>query len=265
MNIIKREIKANFKSLIFWSLGLALLVFLWMIEFQSLANNPLINDFMESIPEGLMKIMGMAELNISSLEGFVGTILLYLYLIMGIHAVLLGTSIIAKEERDRTAEYLYSMPISRKRVMGEKIIASFINISILNLVGLGAMLVSSSGYQRGEDFYRIILLIFLALFIFQLIFLSLGILLASLNSNYKKTGNRGVSILMLAFILSSIINLVDKLNFLKFMTPFKYFDAKYIIKNQNLSGAYMLISAIIIITSISVSFIFYPRRDLNIK
>lgn len=264
MNIIKRELRANLKSMIIWSISIAFLVTVWMIEFESFANNPYIDDFMKSIPEGILSAMGMSNLDISSLNGFIGTISLYLYLLLGIQAVLLGSSIISKEERDKTAEYLFTLPVSRKKVIGSKIISAILNLIILNIITASSMLISTVSYNKEVDFYRFIALMFLGVFIIQLIFLSIGMLVAAVDKRYKKSGNISVGILMLTFIIASLINMVDSLDFLKYITPFKYFDASYILNEKSLEPIFILISLVIIISGIIGTLIIYPKRDLHI-
>ncbi len=264
MNIIKRELRANLKSMIIWSISIAFLVTVWMIEFESFANNPYIDDFMKSIPEGILSAMGMSNLDISSLDGFIGTISLYLYLLLGIQAVLLGSSIISKEERDKTAEYLFTLPVSRKKVIGSKIISAILNLIILNIITASSMLISTVSYNKEVDFYRFIALMFLGVFIIQLIFLSIGMLVAAVDKRYKKSGNISVGILMLTFIIASLINMVDSLDFLKYITPFKYFDASYILNEKSLEPIFILISLVIIISGIIGTLIIYPKRDLHI-
>lgn len=186
MNIVKRELKSNLKSMIIWSIALAFLVVVWMVEFESFAGNPDINRFMESLPEAMLNAIGMGDLDIASLKGFISTISLYLYLILGIHSVLLGSSIISKEERDRTAEYLFSLPVSRRRVVIGKTLAAIINIITLNIITLISIIISTMNYDRGEDFYSFIAIMFLAIFILQLIFLSIGMFVSSVSKRYKK-------------------------------------------------------------------------------
>lgn len=264
MNIIKRELRANLKSIIIWSVGISFIVFAWMIEFESFANNPYMDEFMDSIPQGLISAFGLSNLNISSLNGFIGTISLYLYLLLGIQAVLLGSSIISKEERDKTAEYLFTLPVSRKKVIGSKIASGIINLIILNVITGITMILSTLSYDKEEGFYSFIALMFIGVFLIQLIFLSIGMLVSSLNKRYKKSGNISVSILMITFILASLINTVDKLDFLKVLTPFKYFDPSYILKENTLEPIFILISIVIILMGIGGSLLFYPKRDLNV-
>lgn len=262
MNIVKRELKANLKSVLIWGVAIGFLVIVWMIEYESFADNPAINDLMASLPEEMLALLGMNDFTLSSLNGFIGSIFLYLYLLLGLQAVLLGSSILAKEERDRTAEYLFSQPVSRKRVLAMKVIAALIQLVFLNLLTLAAMLFSTMNVLKGEDFYSFIALSFMALFIIQMIFLSIGMLLSSLSPDYKKSGNISLGLLMGTFLLSSLMNTVDQLDFLKYITPFKYFESSYLMNEMRLEPIYLFLSFLIIVISLTASFIFYPKRDL---
>ena len=262
MNIVKRELRSNLKSMIIWSLAIGFLVTVWMIEFEAFAGNPAIDEFMKSMPQGVLAAMGMGEADFASLEGFISAIFLYIYLILGIQAVFLGSSIISKEERDKTAEYLFSLPISRPKIIKGKITSAIINLFILNIVALVALVLSTTNYERSEDFYLFIALSNLAVFIIQMIFLSIGMLVASVNKRYKKSGNISITILMISFSISSLMNMVDSLDFLKYITPFKFFDSSYILKELRLEPISIVISLLIIVCGIGGTLIFYPRRDL---
>nr|WP_300005043.1 ABC transporter permease subunit [Tissierella sp.] len=264
MNIIKRELKSNLKSLMLWSLGIIFLISIWMIEYESFAGSPAINDILDSMPSSLLDAMGMGNMDLSSVAGFLSALSLYLYLILGIHAVLLGSSIIAKEERDRTAEYLFALPVSRISIIRSKTIAAVINIIVLNLITAAVVIVTSMNYQKDESFYKFLGLLFIAVFLFQMIFLSIGMLVASINKKYRRSGNISVSILMISFIIASLVNMIEKLDFLKYITPFKFFDSDIILEEMRLEPVFILISILIIAVGLGGTFIYYPRRDLNI-
>ena len=264
MNIVKRELKANLKSIIIWNVSMIFLILLWIVKFETFAGNPQINEFLESIPKAMLDGLGMSGINFDSLGGYVSALAFYLYLILGIHAVLLGSSTIAKEERDRTAEYLFSLPISRKKVVLSKTIAAIINMMVLNIVTLITTIISGIKHEKADDYYKFIVLLFIAIFIVQMIFLSIGMLVASINKKYKKSGNISVSILMIMFILATLINMVDKVDFLKYLTPFKYFDASYISEQLKIEPIFIVISILIIGVGIGGTLIIYPKRDLYI-
>lgn len=264
MNIIKRELRSNLKSVIIWSGAISLMVMVWMVEYESFAGNPAINDLMDSLPQELLSLMGMANLTLDTLGGFVGTISLYLYLLLGIHAVLLGSGMISKEERDKTAEYLFSLPVSRKKVMTGKVLSAVMIMGIMNLVVFLSMVLSTLRYEKDESFYGFITLMFLGIFIVQLLFLSLGMLVASLSKSYKKSSNISVGILMVTFLISSLMDMVKGLEFLKYFSPFQYFNPADILKEISLDPLFIGISILIMGIGMGVSFVVYPKRDLNI-
>lgn len=265
MNIVKRELKANLKSTLIWSVAIAFLVTVWMVEYEYFADNPTINDLMASMPQEMLAIIGMQGFSLASLSGFVGSISLYFYLLLGIQAVLLGSSIIAKEERDHTAEYLFSLPVSRRKILVGKVISAMINIILLNLVTLASLLLSTLTYDKADEFYSFIGLTFVALFIIQMLFLSIGMFVAALNENHKRSGNIAVGILMGTFLISSLINMIERLDFLKYLTPFKYFETSYLLNELSLEPIYLVLSLVIILITMIGTFVFYPRRDLALS
>lgn len=264
MNIVKRELRSNLKSMIIWSIAIAFLVTVWMIEYESFAGNPALNDFMAAMPQGMLSALGMQDLTLGSLNGFIGSITLYLYLLLGMQAVLLGSSIILKEERDRTAEYLFTLPISRRKVIVGKTISAIINLIILNIITLSSMILSTMSYDKREDYYSFIGIVFVSIFIIQMIFLSIGMFVSAINKRHKKSASISVGILMITFLISSLINMVDSVDFLKYITPFKYFDTSYILNEMRLEPIYIVLSIVIIVAGIGGTLIFYPKRDLYI-
>lgn len=264
MNILKRELRANLKSILIWSICLAALTTIWMTEYSVLSGNSDMTELMESMPKALLDAFGMGSTNFTTLSGFIGAISTYLFLPLGIHGVLLGSSIISKEERDKTIEFLFTLPVSRKRVLVGKILAALINVILLNIITMGTILAVSTQYDKGDDFFSFLGLLFLGIFLVQMVFLSTGMLVASISKRYKKSGNISVSILLVSYMVSVLINMTDKVDFLKFFTPFKYFEASYIIQEENLKLLYVMLSLFIIAIGFIGTFFYYPKRDLTL-
>lgn len=264
MNIIKRELKANLKSLIIWSISIIALILVWMSEFSALADNKEIELLMKSFPQALLNVLGIWDTDFTTLGGFITVISVYLFLILGIHGALIGNSLISKEERDKTSEFLFTRPVSRIKVVKDKIIAGIINLLVLNLVLILSILFSSISYIKLAGFYRFIFLFSIGMFLFQLIYFSLGMFLAAFMKRYKKSGNLSISVLMITYILSILINMTDKIDFLKCITPFEYFRASDILKQGKIQPLYLILSFIIITIFISGTFKYYKSRDLYI-
>jgi ABC-2 type transport system permease protein len=56
----------------------------------------------------------------------------------------------------------------------------------------------------------------------------------------------------------------EKLDFLKYFTPFKYFDAGELFRSGKLDATYLLLSAAIIVVSVVAAYWIYNKRDLYI-
>lgn len=265
MNIVKRELRANLKSIIIWSLCMVFLIYAGMVKYSGFeAAGQSVNELIGQMPEAVKGIFGMNGLDLTSISGFYGIIYLYFMLLAGVHAVMLGTVIISKEERDKTADFLFVKPILRGRVITAKFIAALINIVVLNLVTLVSSISFVGMYNKGEAINDQIVRLMLFLFILQLIFLTFGAVIAAITRNTKKAASIATTVLLSAFILSAAIDINDKIDYLSFLTPFKYFEAAKIMREGSFEPVYLLLSIGIIACCTVGTYIIYSKRDLNV-
>ncbi|MBO5120153.1 MAG: multidrug ABC transporter permease, partial [Bacilli bacterium] len=115
--MFKREYKFNFKSFLIWTvitLGIFLLVYLMYPSIVASDNVKMIDEMMKVFPPEMLKAFNMDIASMDSAygwlksEGFV-----FVLLIIGCYAGILGSNILLKEENDKTIEYLNSLPIKR--------------------------------------------------------------------------------------------------------------------------------------------------------
>ncbi|XMB85277.1 ABC transporter permease subunit [Mycoplasmatota bacterium WC44] len=262
MNIIKRELRSNLKSLLIWIGSIALIVFGASAEFKAFVDNQAMIEAMENF-QYMFDALGVSLTNITTPEGFLSVMSLYLYLPLSIFAALLGSSIISKEERDKTAEYLFTLPVTRTRVLISKIIAAVIN----NLLFTIAVVIIAIGafyrFEPTSTFYEFVGFLSIGLFLTQMIFMSIGMMLASILKQYKKSGSFTLGVLLGTFMLSILIGLSDKIEFLKYITPFQYFKVEDMLASK-IDLLFLFLSIIIITSCISSVFVFFKKRDLYI-
>jgi len=265
MNVFKREMRANRKALIIWSIGLVLMIASSMGKYAGLsASGQSINDLLGQMPQSLKAVMGMGSFDLTTAMGYFGVLFIYLAMMATIHAAMLGANIISKEERDKTAEFLFLKPISRNKIITSKLLASLVNILILNLVTFVSSILMVQRYSKGEAVIGDITRLMFGMFFLQLIFLFIGTLTAAGSKHPKTAPTLAAGILLLTFMLSIGIDLNNRLENLKYFTPFKYFDAKNLIHPPGLEPAYLILSVVIIAVMVSATYIFYKNRDLNV-
>ena len=261
-NIVRREFKANFKSLIIWIVLLVFIVFVASYEFEAFRGNTNLMDAMESFI-GIFEAMGIPFTNLSEPEGFVSLMSIYFYIPLAIYAALLGSSIISKEERDKTAEYLFTLPISRKQVLISKVVVAVINNVILNLGLIFGTIFVYSRFAPQQSFFDFMKYMSIGLIFTQLVFMSIGMFLAAVLKQYKRSGGVTIGIVMGAYLLFVLIGLAEQIDFLKYLTPFKYFEVGDML-NGIIQLKYVIISIGITVLGITGVFVFYRRRDVYI-
>lgn len=264
MNIFARELRANFKSLIIWSVIVTLIILEALTEFSGYANNPDMLAILDAIPQAMLDAFNMRAFNLTTLSGFFGIMYLYLALMLSIAAIMWGSDIISKEERDKTIEFSLTLPVTRGRVVTAKALAALVNCAVLLLVAWGDSLAFSAKYNPDSAFFRFLALEMAAIFILQLIFLSIGLLLGCAMKQYRRVGGTAVSLILVTYFFSIISGMHEKLDFLKYFSPFNYFDAGKLLRELKMDTAYLPLAAAIIIVSLTAATITYSRRDLSI-
>lgn len=265
MNIVLRELRANLKALIIWSCSMVFLIYAGMVKYSGFAAaGQDVNQLMSQIPEAVRRILGMNGLDLTTASGFYAVFYVYFMLLVGVHAVMLGAVIISKEERDKTADFLFVKPIHRSKVITAKLAAALINIIVLNLVAWVSSILFVDMYNKGEPINDQIARLMLALFIIQVIFLAVGAGIAAFARNTKKATSIATAVLLAAFTLSIAMDLSNKIDFLRFLTPFKYFGTTQIVKEGTIDIMYLLLSAVIIIACTIATYMVYKKRDIHI-
>lgn len=262
MNIILREMKANLKALIIWIFALVSITAIASWEFNAFVGNTNLMDSLQSF-EALFRAIGIELTDLSTPQGFLSLESVYFYIPLAIYAGLLGSGIILKEERDKTAEYLFTLPVTRKRVLISKLIVAVFYSIILNLsVIIGAM-VSYIRFSPDPVFYSFLWNMSLGIFFIQMIFMSVGMMFSAVLRQYKRSGAAVLAYVMGSYLLFVLVGMTDKIDFMKYVTPFKYFESSQMLLG-NIELKYVLITSGIVIAGISSLFVFYRKRDLYI-
>lgn len=264
MNIFLRELKANRRTLIIWCACMIVTVLGGMAKYTAYSSGGTNNQVFNELPKSVKALLGMGNLDVTTIAGFFALLFLYLAIPIAIHAAILGSGILAKEERDKTAEFLIVKPVSRSAVVTAKLMAALVNVAVLNAVTLVSSIFMVKAYNKGRDLTGEVAVFFLSLFLIQLIFLSLGVLLAALMKNPKGAGSTAAGVVVGAYIISEITSVSDRLSALNVLSPFKYFSYDRIIAGNGLDPVIAALSVLLTGVSILSAYFFYRKRDLNV-
>lgn len=261
MTLTKHELRQGRNSLIIWTAAIAFLMIICIILFPEMKGQ------MEGVSDVFASMgsftaaFGMDRLSFGTLTGFYA---IECGNIMGLggafYAALTGISALSKEEKERTAEFLLTHPVSRVRVITEKLLAVMLQIIVMNLIVFALSVVSIA--LVGEEIpWKETGLLHLAYFLLQieLAGICFGI------SAFLRRGSIGIGLGLacMLYFLNIIANITDSAEFLKYITPFGYAEGADIVTNGCLDGAMVAIGMALAAIGIAAAYWQYCRKDIQ--
>lgn len=265
MNIYKFELKMLTKSIIIWGGSIALGLVLYMSFFPLIMfDNDAMLDLLSSYPEEFLAFFGMsADLSFTSVMGYYGLTISFIYIPMAIQASLYGVSILSVEEREYTADFLLTKPISRKQIFMSKFLAAFTALTIVNILVWVFSFISLFSFRSGMEIDYTGTTVLLSSIVFlQLFFFCLGLLISVLVKKVSSVIGYSMGLGFGLYILSSFGKMLS-IDFLKVLTPYTHFDPVTILVDKTYNWGYFLISILIIIISFSLGYFLYQKRNIK--
>jgi ABC-2 type transport system permease protein len=266
MNLFLHEMKAYWKFMLFWSIGIVAMIGGGVGKFTAIygATNSGIGEMMAKLPKAFLAMFGMVNLEITSLSGFYGVIHFYLVIMGAIFAIILGAGILAKEERDKTAEFLMVKPVTRSWVLIQKLLAGLVYILMFVAIDyiLSAVLIAKIAPK--ESISGEMALMMGSMLLVMLAFYCVSFGLSGALKDNNKSAMIMLSFMSAGYIGSVVIDMLDNTGWLRPLVMFKYFPADLIIKNLSLEPAYIGLTCLWILAGLAMAFVRFPRRDLHI-
>jgi ABC-2 type transport system permease protein len=260
MNIYLHELKANRKFALTWLIILLSVAALMIFMYISIGKDiDVFKKILSNYPPSLRNAFGINIDLLGSALGYYSSFVLTIVVVSSaIESMILGLSILSKEIREKTADFLYSKPITRNQIITSKILASItllVSSNIIYVIGLFFVLLSVS--TVAFDLGTFMLLAFIPLFV-QLIFFSLGIFVSAAMSKIKAVLPISMGIVFGFYMLNTFAD--EKL---RIINPFKYFDAKYILNNSKYEFEYIILTFSIITILTALTYIIYRKKDIH--
>jgi len=262
--MLKRELKVNLKNFIIWNvilLGVFLIAYLIYPSIIASDNVSMMDEMLQMFPEEMLKafnydisMMDTAYGWLKS-EGFV-----FVLLITGCYAGILGSNILLKEENDKTIEYLNSLPIKRKDIIMNKAIVGVIYIVIMialltlfNYVGLSL----SGDFDKKQFLLLSITPLFPSLVLyFACMFLS------TFTHKTKKMLGISLALVLVSYFLQMLSQIAESVEFLKYASIFTLADIRNVITDVSINPIMVMISIVLIVLFFVLTIINYERKEL---
>jgi len=260
MNVFIHEIRQNRNSTIVWTIALIAIAALYISIYPSIAGNPSVTDVYRNFPEAFKKTFGISEDFLSAFSGLYALVLNLVLLTGAVQAMNLGTGITSREVRERTADFLFTRPISRLSVMRQKLFTVFLLIIITNLLFMAADWALIQAIIDDPFQFRTFVTSTSSLFLVQLFFLSFGFLLGSVIPKIKSV----IAVSLPAVFGFYIIGLFDTLvgEKIKYLTPFRFFDVNQLAAGGSYDTGILVYVTLLSAAALTTSFVVFKRKDI---
>lgn len=262
-NIFRHEFRSRLKSVLIWSLAMAFLVLFFFSMFPVFADQAeTMNQLLARYPQELRAAFGLDRMDLTTVLGFYSFILIFVQLCLAIQASNYGFGLVSVEESELTADFLLSKPVSRSQVLTSKLLAALASLLLTMLVVWVSTLIAIPLFGEGRPYeMRTLLLLLVSIPIFQLFFLSVGLVISLLVKRVRSVTPYGLGLGFGTYVLNAFSGIFGDIK-LELITPFKHFDPTVIVTNGAYNTPLVLLNVAVSLVALAVSYWRYIRRDI---
>lgn len=261
MTILKHELRQGRTSLLIWTTAVSFLLGICILIYPEMSSQ--MGEVSEMFADmgSFSQAFGMDKVSFGEFSGFFavecGNVL---GLGGAFFAALIGISALAKEEKEHTAEFLLSHPVSRTAVVTEKLLAIVCQLFVLDLAAVLVTLITMAMITETMEVSSLALL-FLAYFLMQL---ETAAVTFGISAFLCRGGmGLGLGLAALFYFLNLIANLLEETEFLKYFTPFGYAEGTDILSDHSIRPEYLAAGMAITCAAVALAFWQYRRKDIR--
>ncbi len=182
------------------------------------------NKFEEFLNEsGYRGFTGGRDMDFLDIRGFMSIYVgSYLALMVGIYAAYMGVTVVTRDVERKSMDIILSTPISRRRLMVERVVAMAGMLLVLLLLLLGAVLASVQNVGE-EVSARAVASTFLLAWPLLLVIVGWSALLSVLFNDFKTALGASLGLVLFLYMLSFASFITESLEPLNAYTPFGYY------------------------------------------
>jgi len=161
-------------------------------------------------------------------------------------------------------EFTLVLPVPRRRIVTAKLLAALTNCALFVLFTWILSVIAVGGYAPERSLYDLLRLEMLAMFMIELVFLSMGTMLACVSKTPRRVGSIAIGLILWLYFLSIIAGMHEKLTWLKYLTPFGWFNASDFFSSGRFEPYALVLTGLTVVIFLFAAYAGYDRRDLYI-
>lgn len=257
--IFKNEWKSGLKSMLIWALAVGGMGFICLLLYKSM------EDSMAEMAESFASMgafadaFGMSTLSLATIKGYFATEIGTIHSLgSSFFAASIATIILSKEEDGHTAEFTFTLPVSRPKVILMKF--SSVLINIICFTGICTMFYTIAFIILGENLGSEFVMFMLFQLMMNIEIAAICFFISAVSKKNKL--GLGISVVMLLYIYDLMARVIPDLKDAIFISPFSYANAASIFSNAGYDKLAIILGAFMIIAMTFGAGMIYSKRDL---
>jgi ABC-2 type transport system permease protein len=182
--------------------------------------------------------------------------------LMAASAIVLGARAIAGEIENGMIEQVLAQPISRLQYLAAHLLFAMVCMALIALAGVIATVIGQGVFELNVFGWERLLPLWIAVFLLQLSFYALTLLLSSIGREGGRVAAVGVILVLISFLVSVIATLWSKAAFIKPYSLHRYYDPRAILVDGRLATSSVVLLASFSLVAISAAYARFGTRDL---
>lgn len=259
--LFKHEMNSNLRSLIIWSISVGAMGFICICLYSSMTEDMAALSESFSNMGAFSDAFGMSTLGIGTIAGYFATEVGVVHSLgSAMFAAITATTILSKEEDGNTGEFLYSLPVSRTKVILAKILSLIGLLVIFTIVAaafyiLGFVVIDT--HPQWNLFYKFIL----SQFMMNVEIMLICVMFSSFVK--KNMPGTGIGIVLFMYVFDLMGRVVPDLKDLIIIAPFGYCNATEIFAENSIRVSAYIWGIAVMIAATLFTFFKYTQKDMG--
>jgi ABC-2 type transport system permease protein len=268
LNIYRQELRRNRTSALVWSISVGALILMGMAFYPVLMQGDMIKQlsalFENPFMKNIMSAFGASLDVMSNVLGFYAVRNASFIMLLGcMFSILLAARILSEEEREKTAEFLLTKPVTRIEVLASKQAAYLTYLLMLNGTIVAVAFVSLEIF-KGDSEYRIFSFLthsFYA-FLLMLTFGAIGLFVSLLIRRGRSTTSLSIGIVVGGFFFDALSKVTPSADKFGYISPFKFVDSVVLRPDYGLTWWRVLYFLGLSFILFAAAFLIYRKKDI---
>ena len=240
MNMYLHELKALRKSTIIWTCSIIALALLYFSVYTGIVKDAeAFKSLLGGYPASIRAMLGISLDSITTILGFYSMIFSFVAICGAVQAMNYGLSVLSKESRERTADFLLVKPVSRSAIVTAKLLAVLTMLILTNVFYYAGVSVIANAVKTSDYDVKLFFMVSITLLFIQLIFFALGFVISVFFKKLKSVLPISLGFVFGLYILGSVL-VTEKNDVARFISPFQYFSISYILQNAGYEIPYVI-------------------------